>query len=111
MPMQHIMRMKYSFPAFFIFIGLLLPCLAPSISDLSDIYLFDSLIKGKRNFAGSEKNFRIACLRFPGWHLLLAQDAYNLRHHFDDLSNFGTGVPPSQAEADGASVEVSRNSI
>ena len=90
--------------------GLLLPCLAPSISDLSDIYLFYSLIKGKRNFAGPEKIFLIACLRFPGWHLISAQGAYNLRHHLDDSPNLGTGVPPSQAEADGASGEISRNS-
>jgi len=55
MPMQHIMEIKYSFPALFIFMRLLLPCLALSISDLDDIYLFDRLIKGKRNFAGSEK--------------------------------------------------------
>jgi len=65
MPMQHIMEMKYSFPALFIFMGLLLPFLARSISDLPDIYLFDRLTKGKRNFAGSEKNFLTACLRFP----------------------------------------------
>jgi len=65
MPMQHIMEMECSFPALFIIMGLLLPCLALSISDLADIYLFDRLIKSKGNFAGFEKNFLIACLRFP----------------------------------------------
>jgi hypothetical protein len=70
--MQHIMEMKCSFIALFIFLGLLMPGLAPSIFDQIDIYLFDRLIKGKKNFAGSAKNFLIACPRFPGWHLLLA---------------------------------------
>jgi len=55
--MQHIMEMKYAFPALFRFMGLLMPCLAPGIFDQADIYLIDRLIKGKRNFAGSEKNF------------------------------------------------------
>jgi hypothetical protein len=59
MPMQHIMEMECSFRALFIFFGLLMPCLAPGIFDQTDIYLFDRLIKGKKNFAGSEKNFRI----------------------------------------------------
>ena len=108
--MQHIMEMECSFLALFIFMGLLMPCLALSIFDQVDIYLFDRLIKGKKNFAGSEKNFLMACLRFPGGHLLLTQGAYNLRHHLDDLLNLGTGIPPSQAEPDGASGEVSRNS-
>jgi hypothetical protein len=75
MPMQHIMEMKYSFPALFIFMGLFLPFLALSISDLDDIYLFNRLIKGKRNFAGSEKIFLIACLRFPCyWTICLLEE-------------------------------------